>query len=59
MSSVGPVTGTWEGVELETALWCPACLLPSGFRYSFAITWDDGSVQLFTLCKCADCERAL
>lgn len=31
------------GEVLETGIWCPACLLPSGVSFEFFVTTEHGS----------------
>lgn len=45
---------------MTTALWCPACLKPSGYELSFDRISESGvTPSVLTLRKCHDCEGPL
>lgn len=45
--------------ELVTALWCPHCLKPSGYRLPVYWLKTTGVSSLGTVHKCHDCGAAL
>lgn len=45
---------------MKTALWCPACLKPSGYELSFdRISKSGVTPNALVMRKCYDCERPL
>lgn len=45
---------------MKTALWCPACLKPSGYELSFDRLSNSGvTPNALVMRKCYDCERPL
>lgn len=45
--------------SVTTGLWCPECLLPSGYEQHAYTLREDGPHRLLTVRKCHDCGAAL
>ena len=46
--------------EIETGLWCPRCLLPSGVQVTVMVRHPDGTIGEFGKFRaCSDCGEVL
>lgn len=48
-----------DEAKLETGLWCPHCLLPSGWRVPLLTLSLAGVGQFGTIARCYECDRPL